>query len=142
MATKFVSLFLAEIELSGTIMFCCAGHPPALLVRASGEVERLAAGGLPLGPFPNARYTADLTRIDAGDTLVIYTDGITEAHGTGEAEFGIDRLEELVLKIRKFEPEAIVDRIFDEVVRFSGSATLHDDQTVLVVQRRWEDADE
>ena len=142
LATKFVSLFLAEIDLSGTIMYCCAGHPPALLVRASGEVERLAAGGLPLGPFPNARYTAGLSKIGPGDTLVIYTDGITEAHGVGETEFELDRLEELVVSARDLDPEALVERIFAEVQAFSGSETLHDDQTVLVVQRRKESDDE
>ncbi len=134
MATKFVSLFLAEIDLDGTMIHCSAGHPPALLVRASGVIERLAIGGLPLGPFANAKYTAGLDHFHEGDTLIAYTDGITEAHGTGEIEFGMDRLEDLVIDSRHLEPEAIVEKIFEKVVAFSGGEPAHDDQTVLVVQ--------
>ena len=113
-----------------------AGHPPALLVRASGEIERLAIGGLPLGPFPNARYTAGLTQFHKDDTLVMYSDGITEAHGVGEIEFGMDRLETLVVASRHLDPEALVEKIFEEVSTFSGGKPAHDDQTVLVVQWR------
>ncbi|MCK5378748.1 MAG: PP2C family protein-serine/threonine phosphatase [Acidobacteria bacterium] len=136
MATKFVSLFLAEIDLDGTMIHCSAGHPPALLVRASGEIERLAIGGLPLGPFPNARYTAGLTQFHKDDTLVMYSDGITEAHGVGEIEFGMDRLETMVVASRHLDPEALVENIFEEVSNFSGGKPAHDDQTVLVVQWR------
>jgi sigma-B regulation protein RsbU (phosphoserine phosphatase) len=134
MATKFVSLFLAEIDLDGTMIYCSAGHPPALLVRASGEIERLSIGGLPLGPFPNARYAAGMDEFRQGDTLVVYSDGITEAHGVGELEFGVDRLEVLVGQIRHMAPEAMVEAIFEQVADFSEGKPAHDDQTVLVVQ--------
>jgi len=101
---------------------------------ASGEIERLAIGGLPLGPFPNARYTAGLCHFREGDTLVMYSDGITEAHGVGEIEFGMDRLEDLVVGLRHLAPEVLVEKIFAEVSAFSGGEQAHDDQTVLVVQ--------
>ncbi len=141
MATKFVSLFLAEIDRDGTMIHCCAGHPPGMLVRWSGEVERLSVGGLPLGPFPEARYTAGLTRLEPGDTLVMYSDGITEAHGTGEAEYGMERFEELLVEHHHRDPEFLVETIFEAVDAFSGGVAPHDDQTVLVVKRRREEAE-
>lgn len=134
LATKFVSLFLAEIDIDGGLISCCAGHPPALLVRASGEMEHLSSGGLPLGPFPDARYVAEFRSFGEGDTLVVYTDGITEAQGEAEIEFGLERLEPLVVAARMSGPDEIVKLIFDAVDEFCGGQVDQDDQTVLVVQ--------
>lgn len=136
MATKFVSLFLAEIEQTGDVIYCCAGHPPALLVRSSGEVEQLNVGGLPLGPFPNARYVSGVQCFGPGDTLVVYTDGITETVDDSDEEFGVERLQDLVSAHRALEPQALVDLIFDEVSAFSDGAEAQDDRTVMVIQRR------
>jgi len=136
LATKFVSLFLAEVDHGGDVIYCCAGHPPALLVRENGQLEQLNVGGLPLGPFPDARYSAGVQRIEPGDTLVIYTDGITEATDSKEEEFGVQRLAELVTARRRRRPQQIVDEIFEAVHDFADRAEAQDDQTVMVIQRR------
>lgn len=137
LATKFVSLFLAEIEIGGTLMYCNAGHPPALLVRTDGTVDRLTTGGMILGPRPDAHYTIDLERMAPGDLLALYSDGITEARDpTTDEEFSVDRLAAFLKELRSSEPEEIVERVIDEVSRFAGAGPPVDDQTIVVVQRR------
>jgi len=138
MATKFVSLFLAEISLDGTIIHCNAGHPPALLVRADGTVSLLRTGGMILGPNPDARYAIGIDSFDPGDLLVLYTDGITEATDENDEEYGSDRL----THTRHLDPIAIVDRVFSDVDGFSVVSPPIDDQTLVVVKRRATDLEE
>ncbi len=137
LSTKFVSLFLAEIDVAGPVIFCNAGHPPAILVRADGSVERLSTGGILLGPTADARYAIGLTRLEPGDLLALYTDGITEAREpVEEREFSEERLVSLLHEMRQEDPRRIVDRVFDEVARFTGLDTPEDDQTLYLIQRR------
>jgi len=143
LATKFVSLFLAEIHNNGTVLYCNAGHPPALLMRADGSVTRLQTGGIILGPTPAAAYAIGTTRIRPGDLMLLYTDGITEAHATSsDEEYGEDRLLHVMRAARLLDPVAIVDRIFTDVADFSQTPQPEDDQTVLVVKRRVEPLEE
>jgi sigma-B regulation protein RsbU (phosphoserine phosphatase) len=137
LATKFVTLFLAEVDLSGSVMYCNAGHPPALLVRARGSVKKLSTGGRLLGPLPDNSYSVGLERLEPGDVLVIYSDGITEVTDpVSNQELGEQRLIELVTELRHLEPEAIVERIFAVVAEHSSSQPPEDDRTVLVLKRR------
>lgn len=137
LATKFVSLFLAEIDLQGSVIYCNAGHPPALLVSARGEVTRLTTGGMLLGPMADSRYTIGLARLEPGDLLVLYSDGITEANdAAGQEELGEDGLRKLLLECRRQHPRRIVARVFDALGRFTGPAPRKDDQTLVVVKRR------
>lgn len=137
MATKFVSLFLAELEIGGTVIYCNAGHPPALLIRSGGEVEHLSTGGMILGPRPNARYAIDLVRLEPGDGLVLYSDGLTEAnhHASGE-EFGLERLTEVVRRHRHAGPDAVINGVFAAVAAHSRQGAPEDDQTMLVITRQ------
>lgn len=136
LATSFVSLFLAEVDLDGNLTYCNAGHPPALLVRARGNVLRLSTGGMLLGINPTSTYAIGMARMDPGDTLLLYSDGITEAHapGTGE-EYSEQRLTQLLRRCHQQPARAIVDRVFEEVATFSAAAG-EDDRTVMVVKRR------
>ncbi len=138
LATKFVSLFLAEIDgTNGEVTYCNAGHPAALLVRRDGTVERLTTGGMLLGPTLDARYTIGLVRIEPGDLMAMYTDGITEARAPGtEEEFGEPRLVQLLIDLRHRDPRYVVDRVFEEVSTYTGLETPEDDQTLYLVARR------
>jgi len=137
MATKFVSLFLAEIGLDGTLIYCNAGHPPTLLMRADGSMAHLTTGGTILGPIITATYTIGIDMIGPGDLLVLYTDGITEAtDDETDEEFGEERLAHVVRAARHLDPIAIVDRVFSEVESYSGASPPADDQTLVVVKRR------
>ncbi len=136
LATKFVSLFLAELEVGGTVIYCNAGHPPAVLIRANGDVDLLSTGGMILGPRPNARYAIDLVRLEPGDGIVLYSDGLTEArHHATDEEFGLERLTETVRQHRHAGPDALVNAVFAAVAAHSNQSPPEDDQTMLVITR-------
>jgi len=135
LATKFVSLFLVEVDLSGQIFYCCAGHPPALLRRASGEIEELRTGGLLLGPLADTRYPVAGAMIDPGDSLLLYTDGITEIQNPEGEEFGLDALKSIFSGPHAAAPDALVDEIFETIHDFAGPDYRQDDQSVLVIHR-------
>jgi len=136
LATKFVSLVLVELDLVGTVIYCNAGHPRPILMRGDGSVARLDMGGPILGPIPNATYSIGIQCMAPGDTLVLFTDGVTEANDDNEEEYGVDRLIHTVRTIRHHDPAAIVDRIFTDVAEFSRGAPPADDQTVVVLKRQ------
>ncbi len=136
LATKFVSLFLAELQVGGGVVYCNAGHPPGLLIRQNQTIEELSSGGMILGPLPGTHYCFDLFHMAPGDLFVLYTDGITEAHrpGTGE-EFSLERLKNLVQGLNDRTANDIVATIFDAVSAFTQGRAPEDDQTVVVVRR-------
>jgi len=90
----------------GSLTYCSAGHPPPLFRRAvTGKVSRLSdAHGPVLGPVPGASYTGGTLRVECGDILVMYTDGLVERHGM-DLEAGIDNAERM---IADWDPEASV----------------------------------
>jgi len=136
LATKFVSMFLAEISLDGTIIYCNAGHPASLLIRPDGTVVKLRTGGMILGPNPAATYSIGIDSFEPGDLLVLYTDGITEAVNEADEEYGQDRLIHSVRTVRHQDPIAVVDRVFSDVDEYSATSPPADDQTLVVVKRR------
>lgn len=143
LATKFVSLFLAELNLDGRVIYCNAGHPAAIAMRADGSVSFLRAGGMILGPNPDARYTFGIDELNPGDLLVLYTDGITEANGESDGEeYGRDRLIHALRTARHLDPIAVVDRVFSDVEEFTAVSPPADDQTLVVVKRRAPDIEE
>ena len=137
LATKFVSLFLAEMNLDGRLIYCNAGHPAAVVMRMDGSVSLLRTGGMILGPNPDARYTFGMEELNSGDLLVLYTDGITEATSEPDREeYGLDRLIRALRTARHLDPLAIVDRVFSDVDAFTAVSPPSDDQTLVVVKRR------
>ena len=136
MTSKFVSLFLAELETNGNMVYVNAGHNPPFIVHARGGTEFLREGGMVLGPSPDASYPRGFAELAPGDMLVLYTDGITECHHlhSGE-EFGLARLERLVRRHAARQAAEIVQTVFQAVSRYAGAGVPEDDQTVVVVRR-------
>lgn len=125
---KFVTFFYGVLD-GGRLTYVNAGHCAPLLIRASGAVERLEAGGAVLGVFSEWPYQDAAVTLAPGDRLVLYTDGITEAADAAQQEFGEDRLIELA---RSGSPSGSSRRIFDALDGFtSGRAA--DDATLLVL---------
>jgi sigma-B regulation protein RsbU (phosphoserine phosphatase) len=131
--TRFVSLFYGEIERNGNFIYCNAGHPPALLYQ-DGRFEELDQGGLVLGPDPEARYERGYVRVRPADVIVIYSDGITEATGPHDEDFGVLRLQRVIADNHALPAKALADLIFQKVEAFSRQAPPRDDQTVVVVR--------
>lgn len=136
LASKFVSLFIAELETSGNLIYVNAGHVLPYILHANGAIEYLREGGMVLGPSSDSHYLRGFARLDPGDTLVMYTDGITECHNpkTGE-EFGLQRLQSLVRRNATRPASTIVETVFEAMKRYAGADTPEDDQTVVIVRR-------
>ena len=133
---KFLTCFFGLLEPdTGTMHYVSAGHNPALLRRKSGGVEQLKATGVPMGMFPNASWKEETITLSPGDLLCVYTDGVTEALNAAEEEFGIDRLERLLLRDAASAPDELCREVFDEVSAFAAGVPQYDDQTLMLVRR-------
>jgi serine phosphatase RsbU (regulator of sigma subunit) len=117
-----------------------AGHNAPMLVRATGAIERLRPSGPPLGALPGATYRQESTVLEPGDILVIFTDGVTEAAGAREEEYGEERLER-VLRQGAERPLAaagtaasVCERIVEAVRAFENGAPQQDDITLVVLR--------
>ena len=110
-----------------------AGHNPPFLIRADGGVERLAATGVALGILDETPFEMLETRFEAGDLLVLYTDGVTEAMNASDEEFGEERLAASLL-LRRGAPAAdLIDGVIADVLGFCGAVRPRDDATLMVV---------
>jgi len=132
---KFVTAFYGVLDVKNRVFtFSNAGHNPPLLLRANGSVEWLTEGGLALGILSDATYEERPIALAAGDVLVLYTDGVTEASNSTGEQYGVKRLEELV-RARASEPaRAVVEALRSEVEAFTGELHLNDDLTVVVAR--------
>ena len=130
---RFATFCYARIEpAAGRIVYSNAGHNPPLLIRSSGDVEKLGDGGMVLGIFPDNQYEQAEVPLTPGDRLLFYTDGITEAGNPEGDEYGEDRLAEAALAVRSGSAEAIKDAVLAHVNAFT-SGKFEDDATLIVV---------
>ncbi|MGB5879771.1 MAG: PP2C family protein-serine/threonine phosphatase, partial [Thermoanaerobaculia bacterium] len=134
---KFATAFLAVLGVTdGELSYASAGHNPALVVRASGEVEQLRRTGLPLGLMESMGYEAGEARLLEGDTLIVYTDGIVEAaNATGE-EYGLDRLIQVCVESRSGSAAEIGGAIEQDLNGFVEAEPFADDCTLVLLGRR------
>ena len=133
---RFTTAFLAELDpATGNIVYINAGHNVPILRRASGAVERLEAGGIPVGIFPESPYDVQSTRLDPGDWLVIFTDGVVEAANAKDEEFGETELIKLVDRESGSSPAEMLRRMLADLDRFVGNTPQHDDMTCLILKR-------
>ena len=130
----FMTLFCGVLDpATGGLDFVCAGHPFPFLRRADGRIEELGVGGLPLGMRFDRVFETDRTRIEPGDTLMLYTDGIVETlDGAGES-FGFDRLRDGLAS--SGASQAVHDRVLRALDRFRGDEPVYDDCSLVVVTR-------
>ncbi len=132
---RFVTLFFSVIDpRTGEVTFSNAGHNPPLLVRAGGEIEKLEGGGPVLGILPMMSYSEHRNRMEPGDTLVLYSDGVTEACNPEGEEFE-DHLLELVRGLRNCAAAEVVRAVHEAVKAWSAGLPQSDDITVVVARR-------
>ena len=131
---RFVTLFIAELDCeTGRFEYVNAGQEPPILIRKNGNVERLKANSLPLGLFENQKYETLHSYINAGDVLVIYSDGISEATNKAGEEFGSERLAGVVRENLHLSAAGIRDKIDSALSTFTDS--FKDDITLVIVKR-------
>lgn len=131
-ATAFLGILSVE---SGRLRYASAGHDPTILVRSDDDVELLMPTGMPLGLMPEAVYTEEHVILEAGDSIVLYTDGITEAANPEREEFGRERLVEVCTKHRAEDPVELSRSIEIAVDAFVAGIPFHDDRTLVIVRR-------
>jgi len=130
---KFVTFFYCIVDTRASIItYANAGHCAPILLRANGEVKRLEPGGTVLGVFPDWPYQQGQVSIEAGDRLVLFTDGVTEASNSRDEEFGEERLVELASALRDRGAHELKNRILQAVSSFTGGQA-QDDATLVVV---------
>jgi len=134
LARTFVSLFYGQLETDGWLDYCNAGHDPPILV-GRGGVRRLEAGGTVLGPVPGARYEGGRVRLEPGDTLVLYTDGIVERSDVAGGFYGSERLERVVTKLAGRPAKELARGVLADVDTFAAGVPARDDMTLVVIRR-------
>ena len=135
-SSKYVTFFLAGLDpATGELDYVNAGHNPPLLVREDGTVEKLSDGGLVLGMFENIVYDAGRVEMRKGDTLVIYSDGVTETWDPDGEEYGEESLLALVVRERRLAAEELQNSILRAIEGFEAGARATDDRTIVVLKR-------
>ena len=133
---RFVTLFYAQLGPDGALTFCNGGHNPPFLVDARGGVRRLETGGMPMGLFDGLPFAEESVRMEPGDFLVLFSDGVSEALDPHENEFEDARILESIAGAPAREAAAQLDHLLSSVKTFTAGAPQNDDVTVLVVAYR------
>jgi len=137
------ALFVAILDpRTNELTYCNAGLPAPLLLRLDGSIEHLEAGGPMLGAIETSRFDSGYLRLDPGDMLVAYSDGVTECRNVGDEEFEIGRLSAAAREAHGLNANMALFSVLGTVLDFAGSTTPGDDLTLLVLRRSPVDAEE
>jgi Serine phosphatase RsbU, regulator of sigma subunit len=113
-----------------------AGHPsPLHLHAATGAFSELASTGMVLGPAPDAVYSRRAAHMEPGDLMLLYTDGVVEAHDSKDREFGMPRLKRLLVEARRESAREVVQRVVNAARSWSHGAPVEDDMTAVAIRR-------
>jgi sigma-B regulation protein RsbU (phosphoserine phosphatase) len=134
---KYVTAALADLEpRTGAIRFVGAGHVDTLILRANGDAVALGSTGTPLGLLPLLLPYGEVEMmLEPGDTLVLFSDGVTEAQNADEEEFGEARLVECLRGALAQPAAALIERVMTSIDQFAGGAPQFDDITLLIARR-------
>ncbi|MCI0699127.1 serine/threonine-protein phosphatase [candidate division KSB1 bacterium] len=134
LSARFISLFYGEIESNGNIFYVNAGHPPPLLVHGS-QVKQLKATGMILGAISEISLRRASTSFEPGAVLVMYSDGLLERRNDDDEEFGLPRLEKLIVQHQQKSAQQILEVIFQTIFAFGNQAKWQDDVTAVVIKK-------
>jgi len=133
---KYATVFYSLLHDDGRMFYVNAAHCPPIVVRANGERSELEASGMPVGLIETAEFPVMEQRLAAGDKIVIYSDGVTEAQNLEKGFFGKKRLRAVVEAHAADSCAAIHDAIQDAVAAFTEGAAQSDDITLVVLEFR------
>lgn len=131
--TQYATLIVGRADDFGAVEICNSGHVPPLHVSPAG-VQVVDASGLPIGLFHDQKFSTTKLELAPGDTLVMYTDGVSEAENGDGAQYGHNGLGKLLGAHHKLGPHEIIERCKDDVHRFRAGLPGLDDQTILALQ--------
>lgn len=133
LANQYATLVGGRINTRGEVEICNAGHLPPVFIR-NGEKEMLDSTGLPLGMFCDSNFSASCVKLDDGDALLLYTDGVTEAMDESGEEFGFERLLQSIDGAAGGNPDELIRSCYGAVESFQGKAARTDDLTLLALK--------
>jgi len=133
---RYATVFLGILSGDGQIEFVNAGHPSPILLRRGGVSEPFTEGSFPVGMMPEATYPAARVQLQPGDTLVLYSDGVTEAMNPGQQLFGAPRLREVLRGKHDVPLDSLQNVVLESVRTFARGAGQADDITLLLVRFR------
>jgi hypothetical protein len=132
---RFTTAFLGEYDPAArTLTYVNAGHNAPMVCRKSGALERLEAGGLPIGILADTPYQSASVTLAPGDWIIIFTDGVVEAVNTQGEEFGEPRLLSVVNASASQSPGELLQAIMRHIDLFVGATPQHDDMTLLLIK--------
>ena len=134
LAGQYATLVCGQAKPTGEVEIHNAGHWPAIVV-GHGGVLRIESTGLPLGMFAESEFSATRLQLEVGDTLFLYTDGLSEASNEGD-EYGVDRVMTLVRQQAARAPAELIAACLDDLRAFEGAGPRLDDLTLLAIRRR------
>lgn len=134
LAGQYATLVCGQGKPSGEVEIHNAGHLPAIVV-GRGGVLRIESTGLPLGMFLEGEFSATRLELQAGDTLFLFTDGLSEARSAGD-EYGVDRVMRLVRLQAALAPAELIAAFIDDLRAFADGGMPEDDLTLLAIRRR------
>jgi len=132
--TYFATLVCGRANGAGEVEVCNAGHNPPLLMQGS-RIECMDATGLPLGVFCEESFSVSSIRLDVGDTIVMYTDGLTEALDLTGSQYGADRLCGIARERHALSPGDLISAIVEDLNEFRSGAEKSDDLTIMAIRR-------
>jgi serine phosphatase RsbU (regulator of sigma subunit) len=133
---RFTTAFLAELDpATGEISYVNAGHNVPILRRKAGSIERPEVGGIPVGILADAAYQMGTTRLESGDWLVIFTDGVVEAVNANGEEYDEPRLVRMIDQAAGAAPQELLRGLLADLDVFVGNTPQHDDMTCLLLKR-------
>jgi phosphoserine phosphatase RsbU/P len=135
-ANKYVTFFMGRLEpQTGRLTYVNAGHNPPMLIRSTGEPETLVEGGMVLGLFDSAPFEQGVTELGVQDSLVVFSDGVTETWNAQDEEYGEGRLVELLTGLRDRDAPGLQAAILDAIEAFAPGVKATDDRTLIVLKR-------
>lgn len=136
--SMFVTVFYVIYNTkTGQVTYCNAGHNPPHILRADGTVERLPkTKNVIVGVYDGVKYKEDTLQLEHGDTLVMFTDGVTEARNQAREEFGTERLNYMLSGLANTNCRQMVETVKAGLTAFVDGAEQHDDITMLVIKRK------
>jgi phosphoserine phosphatase RsbU/P len=133
---KYATIFFGVLDLEGHLEFINAGHPSPILVRGGETSEPFTEGSCPVGLVPGAEYVAACMKLHPGDTLVLFSDGVSEAMDSEENIFGVARLRDILTGQHEAPLDRLQKTVLESVDQFSRGASQADDITLLLVRYR------
>ena len=133
-SADYATLVCGRADKSGGVEICNAGHCPPLLIHGD-DITSLEATGLPVGIFQSGEYSAQKVQLACGDSLLLYTDGLTEGQDKANAEYGAERLAGLVKGRLDLPPQALTELCLEDLRTFMSGAHKTDDLSIMVIRR-------